>query len=282
MIFPSHCRLIGVVEKYCRKKYSPSDVIYFSSQYLMDFNSPETCDIYEIKSEGEGFLRKATGVRKIVSSNETLLYDEPVDITNRADLVKKASKLCDDRVNTIIFRGIDRHMTFVHKPDMGALVKVDVFDVSPPDPAWLAYNIKRLDGSGMFGELMLDFNYNVLDLKKYEDNSRTTIFPCKSSGLSGLFLDSLEQEPDGDIKLVGCNTSKLVFEARYPLKKYELINICPLSIKEHKNPFILRCCQSDKLGPVEISGVPGVVVHWGANPREIYEAVRLLAGKIRG
>ena len=59
------------------------------------------------------------------------------------------------------------------------------------------------------------------------------------------------------------------------------MNICPLSTRKPSKPFILRCCQSDKLGPTEIGGVPGVVVHWGANPREIYEAIRTLASSIR-
>ncbi len=113
---------------------------------------------------------------------------------------------------------MDRHYNFVHNPDVSGLTEVDVFDVAPPWPAWLAYNVQRLDETGMFGELMMDFKYNVIDLKHFEDPRRTTIFPCRASGLNGLFLDSLDEEPSGDIKLVGCNTSKLVFEARYPVK----------------------------------------------------------------
>lgn len=281
MIFPSHCRFIGVVDKHLRKDYKPDDLIYFSSQYALVFEAPEKCTVYEVKSEGEGFMRKQAGISKISGPEETLVYDRQVDITNRSDLIKKAAEVCHNGIKTVVFRGVDRHYTFVNEPSSGELLDVDVFDVAPPWPAWLAYNVKRLNDSGLFGELMMDFHYHVLDLKAFEDNGRTTIFPCRASGLDGLFLDSLDEEPKGDIRLVGCNTSKLVFETRYPSKKYEHVNICPLSTRKPERPFILRCCQSDKLGLKEIGGVKGVVVHWGANPREIFEAIRLLAAEIK-
>jgi hypothetical protein len=280
MIFPSHCRLIGVISKHHRPDYKPDDAIYFSSQYLLIFDAPDHCAVYEVASEGEGFIRRSKGVKKIADAGHTLVYDGDVDITNRADLVRKAAALCKGTIDTVVFRGVDRHYTFVHEPSPEELTTIDVYDVAPPVPAWLEYNVRRLDETGMFGDLMLTFDYHTLNLKDYEDPERTVIFPCHASGLNGLFLDSLDKEPKGDIKLVGCNTSKLVFDARYPLKRYEHVNICPLSTRKPTRPFILRCCQSDKLGMKEIGGVPGVVVHWGASPRDVYEAVRQLASTI--
>lgn len=282
MIFPDHCRFIGVVDKYLREDYRPSDIIYFSSQYVLVFDAPDICNVYEVKSDGEGaFLKKCREVRKVSDASETLVYDRQVDITNRSDLIRKAASLCTGRIRTVVFQGVDRHYTFVHEPSMDGITTIDVYDVCPPEPAWLAYNIKRLDDAGMFGELMLSFDYHVLDLKDYEDSTKTTIFPCRASGLNGLFLDSLDHEPDGDIRLVGCNTSRLVFEAKYPQKKFDHINICPLSSRKPVRPFILRCCQSDKTGLRDAGGVQGVVVHWGANPREIYKAVKLLSDRIK-
>jgi len=280
MIFPTHCRFVGVVDKYDRKEYLPEDTIYFSSQYVIVFDRTDKCDIYEVSSEGEGFLRERKGLRKISDARETLVYAPPMDITNRAHMIKKAAELCKNGITTAVFRGIDRHYNFVHDPDTSGITGIDVFDVAPPWPAWLAYNIKRQDEAGMYGELMLDFKYHVTDLKDHEDPKRTTIFPCRASGLEGLFLDSLDSEPKGDIKLVGCNTSKLVFESKYPGKPYQHVNVCPLTNVKPKRPFILRCCQSDKLGLKEVNGIKGVVVHWGANPREIFEAVRLLASNL--
>ncbi len=281
MIFPSHCRLVGVVDKYARKGYRPEDAVYFSSQYLLVFEAPDRCEAYEVQSEGNGLMRAVKNVRRIAGMDETLVFGQDVDIANRADLIKKAAKLCRDGINTVVFRGVDRHYNFVHMPDLSALTRVDVFDVAPPWPPWLAYNIQRQDEAGMYGELMLDFSYHIVDLKAYEDAGRTTIFPCRASGLNGLFLDSLDGEPEGDIRLVGCNTSRLVFESRYPGKAYEHINICPLSSLRPSRPFILRCCQSDRLGLKSVDGIKGVAVHWGASPREIYEAVRMLADELK-
>ncbi|AFD00308.1 hypothetical protein Mtc_1556 [Methanocella conradii HZ254] len=281
MIFPSHCRLVGVVDKYARKDYRPEDAVYFSTQYLLIFDAPDRCEVYEVQGEGEDIMRRRGHARKISEADETLVFEQQVDITNRADLIKKAAKLCKNGINTVVFRGVDKHYNFVHKPDLSALTEVDVFDVAPPWPAWLAFNIKRQDEAGMYGDMMLDFKYHVVDLKDYEDPGRTTIFPCRASGLNGLFLDSLDLEPVGDIKLVGCNTSKLVFEARYPGKAYEHVNICPLSSPKPSRPFILRCCQSERLGLKNINGTKGVAVHWGANPREIFEAVKLLAAELK-
>ncbi|CAJ37686.1 DUF7714 family protein [Methanocella arvoryzae] len=281
MIFPSHCKFIGVINRHIRPGYRPDDAIYFSSQYVLVFDAPDRCEVFEVESTGEGFIRRKNDARRISSAAETLVYPGLVDISNRADLLRRAVPLCTGGINTVVFQGIDRHYMFVKDPAAEALTTIEVHDVAPPDPAWLAYNVKKLVEAGMFGELMLAFEYHVLNLKDYEDSRRTTIFPCHASGLNGLFLDSLDEEPQGDVRLVGCNTSKLVFEARYPLKRYEHVNICPLSTRKPSKPFILRCCQSDKLGMTELNGVPGVVVHWGANPREIYEAVRTLAATIR-
>jgi hypothetical protein len=238
-------------------------------------------EVYEVTSEGEGFIRRSAGVRKIAGASQTLVYEELVDITNRADLIRKAVAACHGKIDTVVFRGVDRHYTFVHRPSLEALRTIEVYDVAPPEPAWLEYNVRRLDETGMFGDLMLTFAYHTLDLRAYEDANRTTIFPCKASGLNGLFLDSLDEEPRGDIKLVGCNTSKLVFDTRYPLKQYEHVNICPLSTRKPRHPFILRCCQSDRSGPAAIGGVPGTVVHWGASPRDVCKAIRQLAATLQ-
>lgn len=280
MIFPSHCRLIGVVDKYAREDYKPEDIVYFSSQYVLVFEAPDKCEVYEVQSDGEGFLREKKSARKISGVDETLVYSPAMDITNRAHMIKKAAELCKNKITTVVFRGVDRHYNFVHRPDTSELTQIDIFDVAPPWPAWLAYNIQRQDDAGMYGELMFDFKYNVTDLKDLEDPKRTTIFPCRASGLDGLFLDSLDREPEGDIKLVGCNTSKLIFETKYPGKPFEHVNVCPLTNVKPVRPFILRCCQSEKLGLKDIGGIKGVVVHWGSNPREIYEAVRLLSSSL--
>ena len=282
MIFPEQCKSIGAVRRHGRRSdRQRDDGIYFASDYVLVFDAPDRCEIYHVESEGQGFIRRLKKVEKIAAAGQTLVCPDPVDITNRADLLRRAIALCQGGIDTVVFQGIDRHYMFVQRPAPEALTTVAVYDVAPPEPAWLEYNVRRLEAAGMFGDLMFTFEYHTLDLRQYEDPEKTTIFPCYASGLKGLFLDSLDGEPQGDIRLVGCNTSRNVLEARYPGKRFAHVNICPLSTRKPQRPFILRCCQSDLLGLKEIGGVPGVVVHWGASPRDIYEALRKLAATVR-
>lgn len=281
MIFPDHCRCVGVVDRYARPGYRREDVVYFSSRYVLVLEAPGECEVYGVEGEGQGLLRKPAGLRKIAGAGETLVYGPPVDITNRALLIKTAAGLCRAGINTVVFRGADLHYTFIHRPDPSILARVDIYDTAPPWPPWLAENVRLQDAAGMYGDLLLDFSYRITDLKRFEDPSRTTIFPCRASGLDGLFLDSLDREPEDGARLVGCGVSRLVFEAKYPEKPFEHVNVCPLASSRPASPFLLRCCQSERLGPKDADGVPGVAVHWGASPREIYDAVRLLASRIR-
>jgi hypothetical protein len=163
MIFPSQCKFIGVVDKRDRPDYKPEDVVYFSSQYMLIFDDQGGCEIWEVVSEGEGFIRKKSSVKKIAAASQTMIYDGQVDITNRADLIRKAKAASHGKIDTVVFRGVDRHYTFVHQPSLDTLRTVEVYDVAPPEPAWLEYNVRRLDETGMFGDLLLTFDYHTLD-----------------------------------------------------------------------------------------------------------------------
>ena len=96
---------------------------------------------------------------------------------------------------------------------------IDVYDTSPPEPPKLTYNLQRLEEIGMFGEMMLAFDYHVTDLTQYEDPSKTTIFPCHVSGLDGIFLNCLDAEPQGDIKLVGCENDQEGFRSAISIEE---------------------------------------------------------------
>jgi len=249
---------------------------------MLIFNGPGLCEVHGISSSGEGpLLKSLTAVKKIAEADQTIVYDGQVDLFNRADLIKKACKMCNGHVNTVVFQGFDHHYTFVQDPSLDELRIIDVYDTAPPEPPKLAYNLQRMEEIGMFGDMMLAFEYHITDLKQYEDPARTTIFPCHVPGLTAEFMNCLKAEPQGDIKLVGCEATKKAFEERFPSKQYEHVNICPLTSVRPARPFILRCCQSDNLGLKEINGVKGVAVHWGANPREICDAIKLLAAGLK-
>jgi hypothetical protein len=205
MIFPAHCRFIGVVSKHHRPDYRQNDAIYFSSQYVLIFDAPDSCSVYDVASEGEGFIRRSKGVKKIAGADQTLVYDRQVDITNRADLIRKATALSKGKINTVVFQGVDRHYTFVHEPSLEELRVVEVYDVAPPWPAWLEYNVRRLDEAGMFGDLMLTFDYHTLDLKDFEDPANHYL-PLPRLWPERPVPRLAGRRAAENIKLVGCNT----------------------------------------------------------------------------
>jgi hypothetical protein len=219
-------------------------------------------------------------VKMLAGPENIVNYGKTLNIKNRNLLIKTAIHLCKGNINTVLFTGIDKHVTFVHEPDLSEIIEIEILDVAPPDPPWLCDAVRRLEKSGIFGEFGVCFTENIIDLKQFEGES--TVFPCSSSGLTGKCLDSDIIEKPGS-RLVGCDISKTLFESRFPGLHYTFISICPFTsdIVKPGKPFIARCCQTERAGQVTIKGIPGAVVHWGASEFQIAEAVRSLALRLK-
>ncbi|UEC42495.1 MAG: hypothetical protein METHAR1v1_650010 [Methanothrix sp.] len=273
MIFPADYKYVGVADE-----ARPGDPIYFSTRYLIHF--ADEVVIYEVEQyPGEGFMRRSVSMEPIAGGSEILVYPEKVDTRNRTGLIELASSLCQGPVNTVIFKGGDEHVTFVHDPDPGAITEIEVLDVVPPNPSWLVSVIENLEGAGLFGDLALKFKERLLDLRQFEGDD--VYFPCTASGL-GKSLDRDRVDID-DPLIVGCEISREVFREVYPGRAFRFINTCPLSNDRlaPTGPFITRCCRSERRGIVMSGGHLGVVVHWGDGPPEIGEAIRCLGEELK-
>jgi hypothetical protein len=282
MIFPNEYKHVGVTKALCADSKEP---IYFLTDYLIvekqNFQNGN-CEyaVYHVEKSGDELLRKVERLEIIASGEEVVKYDKELNITNRTLLIETATKLCTGKVNTIIFTGMDKHVTFIHKPDLSNILEIEILDVAPPEPSWLVMVIRRLEASGIFGDLQIRFVENIIDLRRFE--GKNTVFPCSSSGLKGKCLDSDMLTEDGHL-LVGCEISKTLFEMRFPRLEYSFINICPFKseIVVPSKPFITRCCRSEKSGPVNLASFEGAVVHWGASEYQISEALRKLVHRLR-
>jgi hypothetical protein len=289
MIFPAEYKCVGAIrtdktlsdahDELLRRKTSRAaeSEIYFLSEYLLIF-AADGCAVYSVASEGEGLFRTVTSLARIASGVEVVQYGKLVNMHNRTELVKTAHGCCTDAVNTVIFKSVDQHLTFVHRPDPGDLLEIDVLDVIPPVPGWLTYMVGQLD-SCLLGELGVVFTENILDLRQFE--SEDAVFPCFTSGLCGRYLDS--EEITAPATLIGCDISKMILEERFPGLDYKFTNICSRTsdLYQITKPFIARCCQSEHSGLIEIDGIDGVVVHWAASGYEVADALRDLVRKIR-
>lgn len=273
MIFPEDYKYIGTAIE-----ARPGDPIYFSTEFLIHFGSEIT--VYAVETEpGRGFMRSVESMKPIASGDEILVYPEKIDTRNRTRLIELSHELCRDGVTTVIFRGPDEHLTFVHEPDLAAIIEVEILDVVPPRPSWLVYVIENLERAGVLGDLTLRFKSRVLDLSCYDADD--VYFPCTASGL-GRSLDSDRVEID-DPLIVGCEVSREVFRGIYPGKEHQFLNTCPLSndLLAPKGPFITRCCRSERRGITRLKGHLGVVVHWGDGAPKIAEAIRCLAEELK-
>ena len=286
MIFPPEYKAVGAIRtdkmlseahnELLRRKTTNTE-IYFLSEYLLIFAS-DGYAIYTIKTDGKGLFRRVTSLTRIASGEEVIQYDKLVNMHNRTRLIQIAHKCCTDGINTVIFKSVDQHLTFVHRPDLNDLIEIDVLDVIPPEPGWLIYMVGQLSDC-LLGELGVVFTQNILDLRRFERED--AVFPCFTSGLRGRYLDSEEiTEP---ATLIGCDISKRILNERFSDINYKFINICSISSDLYPitKPFIARCCQSERSGLVRKNGIDGVVVHWAASGYEVADALRDLVRKIR-
>jgi hypothetical protein len=274
MIFPDEYKLVGIKDRERR-----GESVYFATEYLISRDGPR---LYQVKSSGSGFMREVVELEPIASGQEIVFYPDIVDTRNRARLIELANEVCrSGKANTVVFRGLDEHITFVKDPDPALVLTIEVLDVSPPNPPWLVHVLSGLEACGLLGDLTVRFEPHILDLRRFDCDC--VYYPCRASGL-GRSLDTdrvVHEHP----RIVGCEVSREIFMATNPCKDFEFVNICPLHslepVFEPKGPFITRCCRSERRGKTSKNGQPGMVVHWGDGPARIAEAVRCLVQDLR-
>ncbi len=282
MIFPDDYKMVGIAHDDPIKKTMGEGPIYFATKYMIAYVPDGNIKIIKVESEPtQSLLTKPISFEVIAEGDEVLVHNTEHDAHNRTKLILLALEECKGPVNTVIFKGRDKHLTFVHKPTMYDVIEIEIIDVIPPEPPWLSFAIKRLVESGILGELNITFVKTLIDLRQFEGEN--VVFPCNSSELNGKYLDTNDDIEDNSL-LVGCDISKGIFELRFPDYTYKMVNMCPLKTELLKpsKPFITRCCQTNKTGLVNINGHNGVAVHWGASEYDIVDAVRLLVAKLVG
>jgi hypothetical protein len=259
MIFPEQCKQVGYAStKPC------GDQVYFLSRYLVR----DTGDGYELLEvtldpAGKGMMRTIVAAKVIATAQETYRYPANVQIHDRTRLIGLA---LDTGYRCTIFTGLDEHMTFVLDPDLSGLLKIHVYDVAPPRPS-LSACIRELESDGLFGDLSVTFCHHTRDITQVHAD----VYPCRAAG----YTRTLDADPmQGGERVAGCLTGSQFYTECYG-NNFVLENICPLeSVRE--DPFIARCCRSERVGTGISKGKYGAVVHWGANPAQIAHAVNEL------
>ena len=237
------------------------DRVYFLSRYLVrDTGSGH--EVLEITPDpaGSGMMRSIVASKVIASEGETCHYSEKVQLHDRTRLIGLA---LDTGHRCTIFTGLDEHMTFVLDPTLSGLLRIHVYDITPPRPS-LSTSVRELESAGLFGELSVMFCHHIRDITQL----RADVYPCRAAGFTRtLDADKIE----GGERVAGCLTASQFLTECYG-RDFTLENICPLeSVREE--PFIARCCRSERVGNGMYKGKSGAVVHWGASPSDIARAV---------
>jgi hypothetical protein len=213
-------------------------------------------------------------MRQVISSsvlareNEVYHYPEKVNLHNRTRLVELA---LDTGYRCTLFTGQDEHMTFVLDPDLSGFLEIHVYDVSPPRPS-LSSCIRELENAGLFGNIGVRFVHHIRDIS----DIHADVYPCRAAG----FARTLDADAmHGGELVAGCLTASQFMSEWYGTD-FTLTNICPLECVREE-PFIARCCRSERETLESWNGKKGVVIHWGVEPVKVYEAVRALAARGR-
>lgn len=264
MIFPEHCKYVGYASaRPC------GDRVYFLSRYLIR-ETEDGCELLEVTPdpEGKGMMRNVVASRVLAAADQVCQYPEKVQLHDRTLLLHLAKK---SGFRCTIFHGLDEHTTFVLDPDLSDLLTIHVYDVTPPR-ASLSMSLHELESTGLFGGLSVQFSHHVRDLREIGAD----VYPCRASGF-GHTLDA--DEMHGGEFIAGCLTGSQFYTECYG-KDFTLENICPLE-QVAEEPFIARCCRSEREGIRTWNGKRGAVVHWGANPSAIVQSVNDLVAQWR-
>jgi len=257
MIFPSHCKYVGSATT------TPcGDRVYFLSRYLVREAAGDT-EVIEVEPDPDrtGLMRNLLSARVLAAGDEVYRYPDRVNVHDRTFLVRAAMR---SGHRCTIFSGHDEQMTFVIDPDLSGFLRLHVYDITPPRPH-LSTTLADLEKTGLFGDLEVVFEHHVRDIREIEAD----LYPCRAGG----FPRTLDADPvhPGD-RVAGCLTAKSLVQ-ECCAGEVTVENICPLG-EVAEEPFIARCCRSERSGLGCWNGRFGVVVHWGASPWDIAEAVR--------
>lgn len=259
MIFPEHCKVVGLATtKPC------GDRVYALSRYLLR-EVPEGYELLEVTLDPakKTVMRDIAASRVLATPEEIYRYPEKVQLNDRARLVRLA---LESGCRCTVFTGLEENMTFVLDPDLSGFLTVHVYDVIPPRPT-LSASIREMELIGLFGDLSVVFDHHIRDISALGAD----VYPCRAAG----YPRTLDADPvkTGD-RVAGCLTATQLCNEIYG-NAYSLENICPLE-QVTMEPFIARCCRSEREGVGTWHGKQGAIVHWGASPATIFRSVQEL------
>jgi hypothetical protein len=200
--------------------------------------------------------------------------DAEVDTGNPTALGAKALALGLGPQATLVVRGMDSHVNFIHHPKP---IKIRLVEVTPPDPpklVRLARQVLAYVAELPPIELVVE-NVNLNDLATQQPEAEAYLIPCRASGLNfkapTYFLD--ERPERHNWTMIACERSRQI-HAHFYGDEAPRIEMCPRRLTEAAEGLTLvKCCLLEDR--IELEG-RRAVVPWGADLSQVEAALRAL------
>ena len=233
------------------------------------------CAVAIVERADEAPLFSLITAVSILALPETchLVEDRTIDTANPSALAAKARALGLDSNATVVVRGLDGHVNFIHRPHP---LKIEVIDVVPPEPPKLFRMAQQVVAYADLPAIELQpRTIDLRDLAKQAPDAPAYLIPCRASGLDfdvpTYFLD--EHPEKQDWVMLACERSRQIHRHFYE-DEAPCIEMCPRRQPYHGSTFqLVKCCLLEDRLEIDDNRV---VVPWGANLQQIEQGLRKL------
>jgi hypothetical protein len=237
----------------------------------------DTCAIAWVKRESDEPLFSPITDVAVLALPDTCRWvnDDAVDTANPSALAASALKHGAAETDTVVVRGLDGHVNFIHHP---CPIQIRVVDVTPPAPAKL---IRMAEQVLAFADLpAIQLVPESIDLRalarQAAPEAESYLIPCRASGLDfdvpTYFLD--ERPERHNWTMLACERSCQIHRHFYGETDAPRIDFCPRNrILPDGRPALIKCCLLEDRLEVN-NGV--AVVPWGAALKHVQAALQAL------
>jgi hypothetical protein len=245
---------------------------YRRTEFLV-LRKGERCGLVRIrKASDEPLMSPIVDVQWLAGPEEAVYVVSPETDTGNATALAQAARRVGGSYRAYVVEGLYHHVNFIWDPHP---IRVRVVEVVPPEPPKLVEMARRVLA---FDEDLppIDIEFEGIDIRRLarEHPADRYLLPCRGSGvdLPGpvAFLD--EHPLDGSGLLIGCERSRQFYRWFFG-REPQGVELCPRALTRADGPTLLKCCLLER--GLERDGAT-LVVPWGAELKEVQEALRLL------
>lgn len=252
---------------------------YRRTRYVV-LEQSERCAVAAVSRDSEEPLFSPITAVSVLALPDTcrLVEDETVDTGNPTALAAKALALGLDSTATLVVRGLDGHVNFIHHPHP---LEITVIDVVPPHPPklWRQANQVLSYAAGLPPIALKEASLSLEDLAKQAPDAAAYLIPCRASGLNfevpTYFLD--ERPPRQPWTMIACERSRQIHRHFYG-EEAPCVEMCPRRLTgPSSTPTLLKCCLLESGMAVEAQRV---IVPWGADLAQVEAGLRALVAQL--